>query len=105
VAWAIASAGRAEQAQKDLASLKTDVTAQLRDMRDSLAKELSDMRQDMRSLPDQQAHIAGLERWTAQDDARVAALDGRLAALEKAILEIRADLTAVTQASKAKLPK
>jgi LDH2 family malate/lactate/ureidoglycolate dehydrogenase len=105
IGWAITSSNNATQNGRDLAAFKSDVAGQLRDLRDGLAKQMDDMRSDVRSLPDQRAHIDGLERWTAQADARMQGLEARMSALEKTVIEIKADLAAVGQASRAKLTK
>ena len=68
VSWAIASAGRAEQTQRDLSGLKSDVGVQLRDLRESLNKDLDGIHQELRALSDQRIRMDAAEKGLAAQD-------------------------------------
>jgi septal ring factor EnvC (AmiA/AmiB activator) len=104
VSWAIASAGRAEQAQRELAGLKTDVGVQLRDLRETLGKDLTEIHQELRGVSDQRIRMEAAEKGLAAQDGRNAAQDDRISALERQFIELRAELNSVTQASRVRLP-
>jgi septal ring factor EnvC (AmiA/AmiB activator) len=104
VSWAIASAGRAEQTQRDLSGLKADVGVQLRDLRESLNKDLDGIHQELRALSDQRIRMEAAEKGLAAQDGRNAAQDDRISALERQFIELRAELNSVTQASRVRLP-
>jgi hypothetical protein len=104
VSWALSSANRAETAQRDLGSLKTDVASQLRDLRDGLGRDLSALNGEVRGLSDQRPRLDGLEKWTAQNEAQRQALETRLTGIERMAIELRTELNGIRQASSARLP-
>jgi chromosome segregation ATPase len=105
IAWIVTGANNAAQNGRDLAALKVEVAGQLKDLRADLGQNISDMRTELKNLPDQRAKEENLERWVTQLDAKLSALDQRLGTVERSVIELRSDLNAVTQASRAKLPK
>jgi hypothetical protein len=104
VSWALSSANRAETAQRDLGSLKTDVTSQLRELREDIGKNVDSIRQEMRGVSDQRPRLDGLEKWTAQNEAQRQALETRLIGIERMAIELRTELNGIRQASSARLP-
>jgi predicted trehalose synthase len=104
VAWLVTSSNNATQTGRDLATLKTDVAGQLKDLRADIAQNIADMHAELKNLPDQRAKQDSLERWVTQLDAKLGTLDTRLGGLERAVIELRADVSGIGQASRAKLP-
>lgn len=87
VSWLVAANNRAEQASRDLASFHTVVSGQISDLRSALTTAIADLRGQLAALPEQQARIGAVER-----EAR--ATDERVGAVERAVLELRAEFNA-----------
>ena len=84
--------------------LRKGVGVQLRDLRESLNKDLDGIHQELRALSDQRIRMEAAEKGLAAQDGRNAAQDDRISALERQLIELRAELNSVTQASRVRLP-
>lgn len=104
IAWALTSANRAEQTGRDLGAFKADVSEQIKAMRADLGDSISGIRADIKTLPDQKARADNMERWAAQLDAKLNALETRTGNAERVSIENRSDLNAISQASSISLP-
>jgi len=104
VYWFVMNASRGVDNQRRLAELQDNVSSQITEVRQAVAVGLSDVRQQLGALPDQRARLDQVERRIADVDARYATLDARLQALDRAAVELRSDLNAITRASSVPLP-
>lgn len=95
----------ADQAVRDVASLKESMYAQNTEIKAALTSGLADVRQQISSLPDQRARLDQVERRLNDLDGRVSAQDQRTGALEKTVFETRADVNALTRAANMPLPR
>ena len=84
--------------------LRKGVGVQLRDLRELLNKDLDGIHQELRALSDQRIRMEAAEKGLAAQDGRNAAQDDRISALERQLIELRAELNSVTQASRVRLP-
>lgn len=91
--WAISSADKADQAQKDIASLRVEMNARFDAVQHSIA-----------NLPDVQAQLTQMGRRMDQGEQRQASFDGRLGAVERSTIEVRSDVDNIIRASSIPLP-
>jgi chromosome segregation ATPase len=104
VYWFVINAQRGAENERRLAELQATFSQQLGDLRQTVTGGLNDMRQQLNSLPDTRARLDQVEHRFADIDAKNAALDNRITALERLTIELRSDLNAVTRASNVPLP-
>jgi septal ring factor EnvC (AmiA/AmiB activator) len=104
VYWFVINAQRGAENERRLAEMQATFSQQLGDLRQSVTGGLNDMRQQLNSLPDTRARLDQAEHRFADSDAKNAAVDNRISALERQTIELRSDLNAVTRASNVPLP-
>lgn len=100
IAWAVTRANSVEQAQHDYAELKTTMMSQLQQM----AKDIGSIRNDMRTIGEQRVHLENIERWINNQENRNVAQETRQNDLDRQVVQLRAELNGVTQASQVRLP-
>lgn len=99
IAWAVTSANRSEQAGHDLTTLQTSMSAQLVDLRSAVTAGLTEVRQQISTLPDQRAKLDNEERRLNEVEARLNSTDQRMSVLERATIEMRADINQMLRAA------
>jgi hypothetical protein len=92
--WAISSADKADQAQKDIASLRVEMNARF----DAVQHSIS-------TLPDVQAQMTQINRRLDQGEQRQASFDGRIGAVERLSIGVRSDVDNMIRASSIQLPE
>lgn len=106
--WLITGQNRSAETQRNLEQVQQSVTAQIAELRAATTGGLADVRHQIDSLPDQRAQLADLQRRVAemtQDASSTrAGTDARLGVVERATIELRADLNNVLRASNTPLP-
>jgi chromosome segregation ATPase len=104
VYWFVVNASRGEDNQRRLAELQSNVSAQISELRQTVAGGIGEVRQQIGSLPDQRARLDQAERRFSEIDGRQAAFDTRVAAAERQLIELRSEVNAITRASNVPLP-
>ncbi|HEY2132876.1 MAG TPA: hypothetical protein VGH36_07870 [Acetobacteraceae bacterium] len=104
VYWFVVNANRGEDNQRRLAELQANVSAQITELRQAVAGGLGDVRLQIGSLPDQRARLDQAERRFTELDTRNSGFDTRITAVERQLIELRSDMTAITRASNVPLP-
>lgn len=99
IAWAVTSANRSEQAGRDLTTLQTSMSAQLVDLRGAVTAGLTELRQQISTLPDQRAKLESEERELNEVEARLNNADQRMGVLERTTIETRADINQLLRAA------
>ncbi len=99
VYWFVVNAQRGADNERRLAELQSNVSQQITEVRQTIAGGLSDMRQQLNSLPDTRARLDQAERRLADMDARVAGFEARITGMEHQVIELRSDMNAITRAS------
>jgi hypothetical protein len=106
--WLVTGQNRSAETQRNLDQLQQTMTAQIAELRAATTGGLSDVRRQIESLPDERAQLADLQRRVgemSQDGSAMrAALDARLSTVERATIELRADLNNIMRASSVPLP-
>jgi hypothetical protein len=104
VYWFVINANRDEANQRRLGDLQLDVTAQITELRQTVATGLADVRQQLDALPDIRSRIDLADRQVTTLDTRHAQLDARMTTLEHQLVELHAEIGAMTRASSVPLP-
>jgi flagellar motility protein MotE (MotC chaperone) len=104
VYWFVTNANRGVENQQRLAELQASVSSQISEVRQVVAVGLTDVRQQLSSLPDQRARLDQVERRIADVDARYSTLQNKAEVLDRQMLELRSDLNSITRASSVPLP-
>ena len=104
VYWFVINANRDEANQRRLGDLQLDVTAQITELRQTVATGLADVRQQLDALPDIRSRIDLADRQVTTLDKRHAQLDARMTTLEHQLVELHAEIGAMTRASSVPLP-
>ena len=102
--WFVVYTQRIADNERRLAELQTSMAQQIGELRQTFARGLTDMRQQLSALPDQRSRLDKAERRFADLDARHAGFDARITALEHQVIELRSDMNAITRASNVPLP-
>jgi len=104
VYWFVVNAQRGADNERRLAELQSNVSQQIGEVRQTIAVGITDMRQQLNSLPDTRARLDQAERRLADMDARTAGFEARITGMERQTIELRSELNAVTRASNVPLP-
>ncbi len=99
VYWFVVNAQRGADNERRLAELQSNVSQQISEVRQTIAGGLTDMRQQLNSLPDTRARLDQAERRLADMDARGAGFEARITGMERQAIELRSDMNAITRAS------
>jgi hypothetical protein len=104
VYWFVINANHDEANQRRLGDLQLDVSAQIAELRRTVATGLGDLRLQLDALPDMRARTDLGERQVANLDARHNQIDTRMTTLEHQVVELHNDMGAITRASNVPLP-
>ena len=102
--WFVINANRDEAYQRRRGDLQLDVSAQITELRQTVATGFGDIRQQLDALPDMRGRLDLAERQITALDARHAQLDTRMTTLEHQLVELHAEIGAMTRASSVPLP-
>lgn len=105
IAWAVTSANRGDQSQRDQIVLQAQVTEKLADLRSAVSTGLQELRTQIAGLPDQRASLVQTERRLTELEQRFQSGDVRFGVLERSAIESRADLNQLLRAAQMPLPK
>lgn len=87
--FVIASSGRTEQTQRDLVQLRTDLTSQIVDMRQTLQAAVTEMRADVRTVP---VRLDAVDRWIQAHETRSNTSENRLSTIERSMAALQAEM-------------
>src|SRR5262249_47335665 len=99
VYWFVVNAQRGSDNERWLAELQSNVSQQIGEVRQTIAIGLTDMRQQLNSLPDTRARLDQAERRLVDMDSRLAGFEARITGMERQGIELRSDMNAITRAS------
>jgi hypothetical protein len=96
VAWLATGQTKLLETQRNVDQVRQSLTLQIVELRAATTGGLADVRQQIESLPNDRAQLADLQRRVgemAQESASTrAGLDARLGTVERATMQLRADL-------------
>jgi multidrug resistance efflux pump len=104
VYWFVINANHDEASQRRLGDLQLDVSAQIAELRHTVATGLGDLLPQLDVLPDMRARTDLGERQVANLDARHNQIDTRMTTLEHQVVELHNEMGAITRASNVPLP-
>jgi TolA-binding protein len=99
VYWFVVNAQRGADNERRLAELQSNVSQQIGEVRQTITVGLTDMRQQLNSLPDTRARLDQAERRLIDMDSRLAGFEARITGMERQAIELRSDMNAITRAS------
>lgn len=99
VYWFVVNAQRGSDNERRLAELQSSVSQQIGEVRQTITIGLTDMRQQLNSLPDTRARLDQAERRLIDMDSRLAGFEARITGMERQAIELRSDMNAITRAS------
>lgn len=104
IIWALVATSKADQTARDLETFQKNIRDTVQGIQQQVSQGLRDIRQDITTLPDQQARLNQVERRLTEGDARDVAQDGAIARIERQAIETRADVNNLRAASGVSLP-
>ena len=99
VYWFVVNAQRGSDNERRLAELQSNVSQQIGEVRQTITVGITDMRQQLNSLPDTRARLDQAERRLIDTDSRLAGFEARITGMERQAIELRSDMNAITRAS------
>lgn len=95
ISWAATANTRSDQTRADVVQLRAETAQQSKELRDTISQQLTDLRTELRTLPDQRARLEGLERWVQQHDTAVSQERRQLDDLAGQLSDLRATVGTV----------